>query len=63
MAADEGLEVVVDDRLRQSRELSATPRMEKDRVPAEALRLAGDAGLGAMERAGQLPMARARCEP
>ena len=34
--------------------------MKKNRVPAEALGLAGDARLGAIERAGELPMARAR---
>jgi len=60
LAADERLEVIVDNRLCQSRELSATPRMKEDRVPAKALGLAGDTGLGAMERAGELSMAGAR---
>jgi len=59
LAADEDLQVVVDDRLGQGRKLSVTARMEEDGMPAEAIGEAGDGGFGAVERAGDLPMARA----
>jgi len=59
LAADEGLEVIMDDGLCKGGEVDVTPRLEEDRVAAEALGLAGDARLGAAERAGELPMARA----
>jgi hypothetical protein len=42
LAADEDLEVVVDDGLGQGGELSVAPRMKEDRVPAEAIGQAGD---------------------
>jgi hypothetical protein len=57
LAADERLEVVVNDRLGQGRELSIAPCMKEDRVPAEALGLTCDGGFGAVERASDLPVA------
>jgi hypothetical protein len=59
LAADEELPVIVDDRLGQGREGSVTARMEEDGMPAEAIGEAGDGGLCAVERAGDLPVARA----
>jgi len=49
LAADERLEVIVDDGFAQGRELCVTPRVKEDRVPAETIGLACDGGLGAME--------------
>jgi hypothetical protein len=60
LPADERLEVIVDDRLGYGRKLGRYVSIEEDRVPSEALGHAGDGGLGAMRRAGELPVSRAR---
>ena len=63
LALDESLKVVVDDGLNKGRQMSVTPRAEEDRMPTEALGHTGDAGLGAVEGAGDLSVARAGGEP
>jgi hypothetical protein len=63
LSTDEDLEVVVDDGFGQGGELTVTPCVEEDRVPAEAIGLAGDGGLGTVERTRELAMTGARGEP
>src|SRR5258705_6508204 len=60
LAGDEDLEVIVDHGFGHACDLCLAPGMKQDGVAAESIGLTGDRGLGAMERAGDLPMARAR---
>ena len=53
LSLDEDLEVIVDDRLVYDRGVGSTAGMEEDRVAAEALGLAGQGGLGAVEQAAR----------
>ena len=62
LAADEDFEVVVYNGFRQVWELCVAARVKQERVPAESIGLAGDGGLGAMERACELSMTGARGE-
>ena len=56
---DERLEMVVDDRLIQLRDVFQASRMKKDGVASEPLGHAGDARLGALGRTRDLTMRRA----
>src|SRR5512134_2042888 len=59
LATDEHLEVVVNDGLGQGGDPTVAPGMKEDRVPTEAVGLAGDGGLGAVGGASELSMAGA----
>jgi len=63
LPADERFEVIVNDRLGESRKLLATSRMKEDRVPAEAFGHPRDGRLGAILGSGDLPMRGAGGEP
>jgi len=56
LAADEHLQVIVNYGLGQGGEPTVAMGMEEDRVPSEAIGLAGDGGLGAVGRTSDLPV-------
>ena len=62
LAADERLEVIVHDRLRNAGMALETPEVEEDGVAAEAFGHSRDRGLGAVGGACDLAVSRARRE-